>query len=298
MKTKIIFSLLLLLTGAIAVSAQEVFPLSGAKWTERITIGEEESTYYSYVLQGDTIVDDILRSKLYYIPDINRKDSILTALVHIEDKKVVFWGIYCEEYEQDLPLYDFSLAVRDTFQYCEPSGGYYYYVSEIDEANLGGISRKGMTVISGKYIGDRWMEFDIDYWIEGMGSVKGLFNIIKKGPMSVHWDLICFTLNDELIYLNPQFSECPVPNFTSIPEVKTNPLRIFPNPMKLLATVQSDQPLQAIQIYDISGVLLYKQACNGELQTVIERQSLLQGTYFMKITFQTGETRTEKLIIQ
>jgi hypothetical protein len=333
---KLLLILLLLFLSAKTSFAQEVFPLSGAKWTEAITYDEGKTyNYFSYVLQGDTIEDGILRSKLYYIPDINRKDSVLMGFIHIQENKVFFktifneddpyasllpiFGLCFEEYPVSL-LYDFSLSIEDVFYPCGTSNpgfcetnpdicetvpdfcenypdicetNFYLHVLDIDSIELGGVKRKRMAVGKNEHISD--------YWVEGMGGLRGLFYhkhtaIPTSENISKHF--VCFTQDNELIYLNPDYSECPIPQFNAIPEVKTNLLRVFPNPMKSVVTIQSDQPLQAIQIYDISGLLLHKQACNGELQTVVERESLLQGTYFMKITFQTGETRTEKLIIQ
>jgi len=311
---KKLFTILLLLFLSTKISfAQEIFPLSGAKWTE---VEENHNykpiqyKYFSYVLQGDTVIDDILRSKLYYIPDINRRDSVLIGFIHVQESTVVYrikderglglgpYHLICvggnikKDVPQEFPLYDFSLSIGDSFTFnCYPAT---YPVSNIDDIDLGGISRKRM-IFTDKF------GYIQDQWIEGMGSVNGLFFGKENKPISASniWHVfVCFSLNDEVLYLNPEYSECPVPEFNSISVVRTNPLRIFPNPMKSAATIQSSQPLQLIQIYDISGVLLYKQACKGELQTTINKQSLLQGTYLMKVTMQTGGTRTKKLIIQ
>ena len=299
MKTKILtiiaFAAIL---SVLPVSAQDIFPLSGAKWTEVIEYDYNYPTieyhYFSYVLQGDTIIDDILRSKLYKIPDINRRDSVLVGFMHVQGSTVFYrtkaYSGLCLS-SQEVPLYDFSLSIGDSFIYT--CNIYKFSVSNIDTIELlDGISRKRITFA-------KILPFD-EYWIAGMGSVNGLFFGIEKRTISDGQNkyFVCFTQNDELIYLNPRYSECPIPKFNAIPEVKTSPLRIFPNPMKSLVTVQSDCPLQLIEIYDISGMLLYQQVCNGELQTAINRQSLLQGSCFIKVTLQTGETRTEKLIIQ
>ena len=311
MKTKILTIAIAAILFVLPVNAQDVFPLSGAKWTEVIEYDYNypiiEYQYFSYVLQGDTIIDDILRSKLHLIPGTST-DTDIVGFIHIQDSTVFYRGRttyaynrLCDEYhQQDYPLYDFSLSKGDSFYDCFESSfsfnneEYYYHVSDIDAVNLGGVSRKRITFIHDLWLGSR------DQWIEGMGSVNGLFYGKESVPISDGSNkyFVCFTQNDELIYLNPRYSECPVPQFNAIPEVKTNPLRVFPNPMKSTATIQSNQPLQSIQIYDISGILLHKQACNGKLQTTINRQSLSQGSYFIKIALQTGETLIEKLIVQ
>ena len=241
---------------------------------------------------------------MYLIPDINRRDSVLIGFTHIQEDIVFFrleidkhpYNGICNEYDyrlQESPLYDFSLLIGDSFDYnCSRR---VFPVSDIDAIELGGITRKKIT-----FMHDLFLEEIADEWIEGMGSVNGLFYGKEDIPARDDYGkyFVCFTLSDELIYLNPRYSECPVPQFNAIPEVNANPLKVFPNPMKSAATIQSGLPLQLIQIYDISGVLLWEQACRGELQATINRQSLLQGSYFIKVTLQTGEIRTEKLIIQ
>ena len=312
MKTKILtiiaFAAML---SVLPVNAQDIFPLSGAKWTEVIEYDYNypiiEYQYFSYVLQGDTVIDDILRSKLHLIPRTST-DTDIVGFIHIQDSTVFYRGVtrnayypLCDVYhQQDYPLYDFSLSIGDSFFDCSASMHYvdwdYYSVLDVDAVNLGGIGRKRITLAW------TWEEqqYIRDQWIEGMGSVNGLFygkEAIRRSDGSNKY-FVCFTQNDELIYLNPRYSDCQGLSFKAIPEVKTNPLRIFPNPMKSTATVQSDYPLQSVQIYDISGVLLYKQTCKGELQTTINKQSLLQGSYFIKVILQTGETQIEKLIVQ
>ena len=309
MKTKILTIAIAAILFVLPVSAQDIFPLSGAKWTGLITRDEGSTyTYFSYVMQGDTIVDDILRSKLYYIPDINKAkpDTLLVGYFHIVEK-VVFYriheiekGVYavglypiCSEYESDYPLYDFSLQEGDIYSYFCDSYDFelWQLVTSVQQVEFGGSNRKKI-IFNG---------YNSLFWLEGMGSNRGFFCWKETGipkSESVFHDYICFSVNDEVLYINPFYSKCPVPQFNAIPEVKTNSLSIFPNPMKSTATIQSDQPLQSIQIYDISGVLLYQQTCNGELQVTINKQSLLQGTYFIKVTLQTGETQIEKLIVQ
>ncbi|MDR0437338.1 MAG: T9SS type A sorting domain-containing protein [Bacteroidales bacterium] len=294
MKTQIITILICILFANTTTHAQEVFPLSGAKWTEEITYMGIPQQYISYVLQGDTVIDGIQRAKLYIFYSPNSADSYLIGFFHIQGNSVFFrslnnfayYPICSDYYLQDGLFFDFSLLEGDSFENCTYPG--MSIVSSVDSIELGGINRKSIT-------------FGINggQWTEGIGSLDLFYGKewIPTGFYGKH--LVCFTLNDELIYLDPRYSKCPVlGNATTILETKNNQLTIFPNPAKSTVTVQSDHSLKRLQIYDISGTLLHEQSCNGELQTTIQKLPHPPGMHFVKITLQSGDVYTKKLIIQ
>jgi hypothetical protein len=68
--------------------------------------------------------------------------------------------------------------------------------------------------------------------------------------------------------------------------------------MKSTTVIECTQALKSVQIYDISGVLLCEQPCDGEFQVVIHKQSLPQGICFVKSILQNGNIEITKLIIQ
>ena len=302
-----IIATLFLMSVYFAVYSQDIFPLQNAKWAGvHITNQggwpeEAKYTYFNYIIQGDTVVDDITRSKCYYIPNINKTDTLLIGYFHIIENIVYYRiheisqgvfakGLYglCPEYKLDALLYDFSLEEGDVFSRACDWGK--MNVTSIEYVEFGGKMRKKI-MFNGH---------DSFYWLEGMGSNDGFFDGIEKIPTSADEssERICFSINNEVLYMNPYYSECPEPKLNSIREINLNGLTIFPNPMQSVATVQSGQPLELIQIYDIAGILVHEQACKGELQTVIRKQSFSQGIYFVKIVLQNGNTQIKKIIIQ
>jgi hypothetical protein len=67
--------------------SQDLFPLDNAQWIEALISYDKDGSilnesYCSYVLQGDTVIDGINRSKLYYTPDINRNYLELIGYIH------------------------------------------------------------------------------------------------------------------------------------------------------------------------------------------------------------------------
>jgi hypothetical protein len=179
MKKLLFIVFLFAFTNGISFS-QDIFSLDNAKWTGEYINEGIEHRYFSYVIHGDTVVDDIVRSKLYYIPNINKTDTFLTGYFHIAGD-IVFYrkheielgvfanGLYeiCEEYELDYPLYDFSLQEEDIYPYA--CNYVELKVTSIEYVEFGGFIRKKI-IFNGNY------PF---YWMEGMGSFEG-FLVVKS----------------------------------------------------------------------------------------------------------------------
>ncbi|GHT19120.1 hypothetical protein AGMMS4957_02700 [Bacteroidia bacterium] len=194
--------------------SQEVFPLDNATWTEVVHWDYEsadnrpfpEDEYISYSLRGDTVVDGLRRSKLYFCPDIEQDYSELTGFIHVDASKVYFrpnastedlYSYYIElDYvDQDILLYDFSLKIGDKFKHT---------LQEIDYVSIGGSERKRFCFYWDRDPYLRW------YWIEGMGSTQCLFEPIVSRPACIYSiRLICFSQNGEVLWPSPDFKDCP-----------------------------------------------------------------------------------------
>ena len=122
--------LLLLITAGLqtALRAQEVFPTSNAKWTEVEISGEApllSYRYYTYYIEGDTIINEIKRAKVYHCEFDNLENTKLIGFIHSDQKKVWFRLIddytffTCIGSETDYLLYDFGLEKGDFVAWCE-----------------------------------------------------------------------------------------------------------------------------------------------------------------------------------
>lgn len=293
--------LLILFIHGISYS-QDIFPLHNAKWTGVYMTGDTpenlEKTCFSYIVRGDTVVDNITRSKCYYIPDINKTDTLLIGYFHVVDSIVYFQvhenedgsysqGLYsfCPRYNLDYPLYDFSLKEGNIFNTCWND----VEVTSIEQVEFGGKMQKKIT----------FNNDSTTCWIGGMGSNRGFFFANEEVPTSSDRfsDEICFSVNDTVLYMNPAYLECPVSQLSSIQEISPNRLTIYPNPTKSTITVQAGQPLSSIRIYDISGILALERVCNGKLYALINIQTLSSGIYFVRCISQTGNMQLKKIII-
>jgi hypothetical protein len=312
MKTK---SVLLFVLSIISLTtytySQDVFSLDNAKWTELLVFDYEsvdgnpipEERYISYSLHGDSIIDGIKRHKLYFSPDIEQDYSELTGFIHTDAEKVYFrlnenlnpldhYLSLFETENKDLLLYDFSLEIGAPYPGLNSLVS--FSLSDIDNVLLGNIERKRFSFSSDSPIGLKL------YWIEGMGSTQNLFDPIEIRIADLyHKRLICFSQNDEVLWLNPDFPDCDAHKKSDIAQIKPSFTRIYPNPMyETGALITSSSPLQQIQVYTINGSLILNIKAKGKLEYPLYKQSLAVGMYYVKITLQDGRIETKELIIK
>jgi len=71
-------------------------------------------------------------------------------------------------------------------------------------------------------------------------------------------------------------------------------IRIFPNPAKDVVYVKSNERINKLELYDITGSLIYKQNNINSRTYILHRKDLRKGTYLLKI----NETNYQKLIFE
>jgi hypothetical protein len=209
---------------------QNVFPTSDAIWNIQTTLGGSWKEHY-YGLTGDTIINDTLYNKLYFLNDTTLTidtDDKYAGGFRQEGKKVwfrpnlSFFNEYPEDYPEETLLYDFSKNVEDTIWHnivfrewsCEMKdsitasiitstdtdehGNIIYHTEEYSVWEYDGISE-----LEPMWITDRWME--------GIGSLDhGLFWFLSLKTLSgePQFRLACFKQGDKVIYANNQACDC------------------------------------------------------------------------------------------
>ncbi len=73
-------------------------------------------------------------------------------------------------------------------------------------------------------------------------------------------------------------------------------LSIYPNPATDKLTIQSEENLSSIIIYDLQGKIVYQTGESDENSLDIDLNNFNSGTYITKITNSTGNSITEKFI--
>jgi len=309
-KIKYILVFFLLFFLSIIAYSQEVFPLSNAQWTESVTFGENPhstTTLYRYILQGDTVIDNIKHSKVYFIPNINKRDTLLFGYFYVKDQvvyyrdssenpydgsKLRYFNICDEYFGKDYPLYDFSLEKGDTTCYVNCRDR--LVVNCVDDTLLiDGVEHTRIFFNNGHN------EIDLhEYWLEGIGSTAGLFKHVEKIPTgATSYQFVCFCHSGTVLYLNPAFSECPQADFSSINEIKQDMVNVSYNPTECTISISSPYLINRVKIVNASGILLQEEQINGKFQAIVHVEHLPEaGVYVAQIIFQDGRTISKKII--
>ena len=178
-------------------SALKPIAMDGKEWNviKRMTgwDGEEDPNNVNYTwnvrswIDGDTVVNGMMCKKLY---------EHVERLWNGETES--FKVGYCRQdgdkfYRDGKLMYDFSLQVNDYF-------GDMMRVKEVGDTVLAdGITRKYLLIVEA----DSWEHpsiYDIDYWVEGIGSLKG--GIYRNYPFGdgVRFSLLDCSYNNQYLY--------------------------------------------------------------------------------------------------
>jgi len=179
--------------------------------------------FVNFFINGDTLIN----SNYYY--KVYKKDSIILGSPTIDtleysaalredtiNKKVFL--IPVNDSVEKL-IYDFSLTVNDTVNIFNISGNWTKIVESIDYIEIDSTCRKRLKVYS---------DFcEEEYWIEGIGSTKGLLFAGVCGGTCVDYDLNSVIINkNDTIYNNlDTIVSCSIqqPTIDSLTIIPTNP---------------------------------------------------------------------------
>jgi hypothetical protein len=204
--------------------------------------------------------EDINNKKVFYIPKYATSESCSTV-----------------EYE----LYNFGLAVNDSISDCHRK-----QIHPSDYPSIGKIDSIKTEFIYGR-------ERIIHYF-------NGVYNIglPYKFPMRLiegvgfdYYDPIHYTPNTfYTTYCESTLEQC---NFlNSINHTKfTSDISIFPSPSNNKIWIESDYPIEKVEIFDLNGKSLMT---SNQNEVVIS--NLSAGIYFVNIYLKHGQVRTKKVI--
>jgi len=276
------------------------FPFSDAEWNELEYHGQLVSHInYSYEMQGDTTIGSVVYQKIMYFGIGSGSDYEYYAGAIRQDtvEKKVFAIDYQWVTTGEVVLYDFSKSPGDTVFVGEEGygpDGSYYVIEHIDSILIGDQYRRTFHFTNPVYD---------DYWIEGIGSTRGLFSPVSPVPTGyTFWKLTCFWQNDELIFMNPDFNDC-FPNWTGIDDNQAEMqtvVSIYPNPVTGLSTLEItnvNNELDAIKIMDLQGRVISNYKLCGNNKVIIQKNNFNKGIYFIEVMGKNGRSGISKMIV-
>lgn len=258
--------------------------------------------YESY---GDTIVNQKSYIKIYTTIKTSYYGVFYNPKVpapHVDSTKS-FYGLIRNTNEGkafvildsiEYILYDFSLKINDSINVSRYKNyDFYLKVINIDTLIINGTSRKRLE-LSQLPLGG----FNLPtYWIEGIGSVNGLFSnqcCTEYGSGS----LLCFKVQDTILF-SPT-GECY--NFST--NINTNHLtqdiKIYPIPVidKSVVIIPQNPNYNFINIYDIYLRKTSQAVILNKNEYIIDHNQYTPGIYFVEIIDSKGNRLTKKIIVE
>jgi hypothetical protein len=274
------------------LNAQEYYSFDTTQvyWNEFYESGDwgpDNIFFSSYFISGDTLIDNHKFFKIYTLSD---NDSIYIGAFREFNKLVLYNGLDYWGFNTDtsIVLYDFNKNLGDTVH----TGTYHQSVIvEIDSIPISGAYRKRY-----KMEGDQ-------YWIEGIGSTRGfLYPMTAIPTMYWHSELTCFKQMENMVYLNPSFTDCTTRIVSSVNDLGTNnSIEIYPNPSERgrdIIIKSTKITIAKIQFFNQLGTLLSSINCSKKNLVQIDIADYEPGVYIALIFGTKGEVIKRKLVIK
>jgi len=251
-------------------------------------------TQYVY-FDSDSIFVDYSYKKVFSCYDKLHENIEYEGLIREQNKKTYFVPVNSEK---EHLLYDFSLEEGMNFEYVEPLPNFEpppvtFYVKKVDFVEINGVQKKRIQLAEDSFPYDENAPTRIT-WIEGIGSLNGLFEpcgILAPGGIRA---LLCYHQNNELVYKNPAYTECYYDKpITSVQIITINDCNIFPNPVDNVLYISClNNVISRTEIFDNTGRQVYNQAYKGTINV----NSFSKGLYLLKLYGANGQVSELKFI--
>jgi len=272
------------------------FPDTNTAWN---TVGDNDFTsdqwHFRYAVQGDTLINSILYTKVYKMYDstILNPNSTYFAAIRENENKQVFCVI--PGFSESI-LYDFSLNVGDTIFYSIGGGLYNNEADFWEEEHYRIVIEKDSMLMLNNQYRRRWQfggSLGYQTWIEGIGSISwyGLFNPLITSMLlnGDGYQFACFKQNDTVLYLNNMFcDQCFCELYTGVTEhiLGTEKLiTIYPNPSNGEISIRKNEngdQIDRIEILNLFGQDVIEKVQYFNENPEIKIGKLKSGLYIIK----------------
>jgi hypothetical protein len=184
----------------------------------------------------------------------------------------------------EILMYDFSIQPGDSFQF--------HYQNQQPLVYTDTVQKVDSILIQDSYrkrIHFGWA----DTWIDGIGSIHGLFYTYLVEYYSEYeaYELICFKQANIPVYFYHELCGewwCSLATDISSFEQNTPILQTYPNPVIDVSIISTEEDLSQINIYDVSGCKIHTYFPDTE-PIEIRRSDFKQGLYIIEaITIDLG----------
>lgn len=294
--------ILLCISNLIVGQAYVPMPIDSATWVNNVTCWtpcnlQTDHQPTQVVLRGDSIINGLPYHKLYSIG--TNSQGYLFCFYREANKKVYFkypvGGYTFGADTAEFVLYDFNLIIGDTFAIKTPTTGMNPLPANTVKIKLVSITSVSLTAANKMCTAYNFTNVSAGFplnlnivWYEGIAANQGLlynlayavWPITSPSAFPYMYDLSCF-------YRSNSFSYNPSCSITSINEPlgEINKILIFPNPTNSLLTLQIDEEITSLAIYNTIG-----EACNYKPLDAkrIDISGLSSGVYYLELKTTKG----------
>jgi hypothetical protein len=294
------FVFVLALTGSFYIAA-------GQTYHPFVDTGKVWSTYHNYCKQPgsafsefirfdkDTLIDGQTYKIAWSTRDTNMASWTKSAFIREDAQKKVFLRYPYSDYETT--IYNFGALAGDTIALRQFAGSD-SSIYTVDSINwvimLDGEQRQIF------FLHCIWFPCD-EIWIEGMGCTKGVFEGGTCGFVGDNPSLICFTQNDTLLYINPDYNKCYVITGIGDPAQPKAEISIYPNPVNEFLTIKMNKTgtlKMKFDLTDISGKeILSFPIIQNETSINLNHFGVNPGFYIYHVFQGTIPVKTGEIII-
>jgi hypothetical protein len=137
------------------------------------------------------------------------------------------------------------------------------------------------------------VSWQTETWVEGVGSLWGFHNagIAHQSGACGGEALLCFTLDNQLIYHDPAYNECFF-EYTGISKPTSgSSIRVYPNPVQDVLTINATTSgSYEFRLFDAQGTCLQHTTFTGS-SFQIQLNGLSAGLYHLQLTTHSGTQR-------
>ena len=240
-------------------------------------------------MQDDTVFNNKTYKKIYecdYSPSINnkvffgglREDSTQKIFFFLDTNKSIIYNPNLNSLTEYL-LYDFLLNVGDTLLVKNLQDSI-QIVQSIDSVFIANEYRKRWNLIGSNQI--------LREWIEGIGSVHGLFYPLQF--MFEDFQLLTCYEDTSIFWSNPDLQGVDCFSVGIEPKMSKSSFSIkaYPNPVSTIINFEFEKTYShkmLLEIYDVLGQRVYDiSIANNENNIKINLEDLKKGIYFYKWT--------------
>lgn len=293
MKTNLLILFFCILCSELNAQQYDFLPTENAHWFIEQNGWFENIPQNPYGVFGDTIINGQTYLNIKQCNDLDWNSSNTSHYCGVRqdgDK----WLFKYKNDDIEYLQYDFDVQAGDSLEVFCPIAYVYSnaFVNNIDEIYLGNKCRRRIEII---YSDNEFGELK-EYWIEGIGSLNGVFFTSNLAFDAGTW-LTKFYENGQLIYaIENNYDTCEL-NTNNNSFFTVSGICVFPNPTKDYVYFKNDSniTINSVSLIDINGLLLMKKSfldSSGKISV----SHLSEGIYILKVELQNGKEVIKKLI--